>query len=581
MKRKEECPEDGAAAPKKPNVLESKSAVSKLMSRLAEKKAKLESQLKEQEEKKKQQQQQQQESAPIYVAKSTRNIFIPPPMIVGNQGNPLVPGQIGGAPSTTTSGVPVTSQSGGIFRASQKSYYDSVREEQSKIEEENKKNPYWDPRLKPRNKAERSRRAFQFVEPGTYTKIADKERKRIKRQELVDNGILGADSSAADAPHLSAAGDSNAVALGTRTIYSMLDDVPAVEWWDEPFLSGSAAAAAAVSGYPEGLSTAAEGKVGEVPGIDLSKIDSRIEVPPKKAPPKIPGNGDDDDDGELKLYLTKEERKKMRKRRRQARLKEKQEAILIGLQKPPPPKIKLSNMMRVLTAEAVMDPTAVERKVREEATVRKQYRDDMNESRRLTSEQRKEKMEQKLVNNAEEKGYLRVVFKLQPNGLTDPSRRFKVHANAQSLLLRGCGIINPKFNLVIVEGSQWGMNKFKKLMLRRIKWNRNVVKSGQSNVKKEEVKKEGMDEGENEEEEEDDDDDDDDENGGRGRDGAGDPNFCRVLWEGTVDEPAFKSFTFEAEHRTEQELREFLKSKKADVFLDIAKNFDEAKDTKI
>lgn len=575
MKRKEENQDNvaaaGGAVPTKKNSLGSKSAVSMLMSRLAEKKAKLESQLKEQEEKKKQ----QQESAPIYVAKSTRNIFIPPPMIVGNQGQPLLPPQMPLSSASTTTAVLGQGQMPGIFRAGQKSYYDSVREEQSKIEEENKQNPYWDPRLKMGNKAERSRRAFQFIEPGKYTKMADKERKKIKRQELVDNGILGPDgssSSSSNASHLNVTGDSNTVALGTRVTYSMLEDVPAVEWWDTPFLNGSAA----VTGYPKNLSTVPENKISEVPGIDFSHIDSKIQVPPKKAPPKIAGN-DNGNNGELTLYLTKEERKKLRKRRRQEKLKEKQEAILIGLQKPPPPKIKLSNMMRVLTSEAVMDPTAVERKVREEAALRKQYRDRMNEDRKLSKEQRREKKEQKLVADAEKRGYFRAVFKLLPNCLTDPARRFKVDANAQSLLLRGCGIIKPKFNLVIVEGSQIGINKFKKLMLRRIKWNKNVVslpvKNEQGIVKNEDD--------ENVDGDDDDDSDDDDESEGGRKDGAGDSRYCRLMWEGSIIKPDFKSFTFEGDHRTDQELREFLQSKNVLSFWDSANTFDETKDTKI
>ena len=603
MKRKEEheeqqqrhegtAPAEGTLPAKKPNVkslLDNKSAISRLMSRLADKKAKLESQLKEQEEKKRKLQEQQ--GATIYVAKATGNTFVPPPMIVG------LPGAQPAAATTAA----------GIIRTGQKSYYDSVREEQAKIEEENKRNPYWDPRLRLGNKAERSRRAFQFIEPGKYTKIAEKERKKIKRQELVDNGILGPDAAVAGgatATSLLAMGDnnnsnssssskdsnadSNAVALGVRTVYSMLEDVPAVEWWDAPFLSGGA------TGYPAGLDEEASSasEPGGVPGVDLSGIDSKIEVPPKKRPPRLGGDGDGDG-GELTLYLTKEERKKMRKRRRQERLKEKQEAILIGLQKPPPPKVKLSNMMRVLTSEAVLDPTAVERKVREEAALRKQHRDKMNEDRMLTKEQRREKKEQKLVADAERNGYFVAVFKLLPNGLADPARRFKVDANAQSLLLKGCGIINSRFNLVIVEGSQKAIGRFKKLMLRRIKWNKNAAPlvqrpdqgvkkekegdgggGGDSNVKTERGDGEDNSGG-------DDDDEEEDENEENEGDGAGDSRYCKLLWEGAIVKPAFKSFTFEADHKTDQELRKFLQSKNADSYWDLASNFDEAKDTKI
>lgn len=44
--------------------------------------------------------------------------------------------------------------------------------------------------------------------------------------------------------------------------------------------------------------------------------------------------------------------------------KDKQDKIRLGLMKPSPPKIKLSNMMRILGTEAILDPSKAEKEVK-------------------------------------------------------------------------------------------------------------------------------------------------------------------------------------------------------------------------
>lgn len=51
-----------------------------------------------------------------------------------------------------------------------------------------------------------------------------------------------------------------------------------------------------------------------------------------------------------------------------------QDLIRQGLLEPPKPKVKLSNMMRVLGSEATADPTAVEAQVRQQMEDRAQVR---------------------------------------------------------------------------------------------------------------------------------------------------------------------------------------------------------------
>lgn len=68
----------------------------------------------------------------------------------------------------------------------------------------------------------------------------------------------------------------------------------------------------------------------------------------------------------LPVFLTKKEQKKLRRQNRREAWKEKQEKIRMGLEPPPEPKLKLSNMMRALGQQAVQDPTKVEAHVREQ-----------------------------------------------------------------------------------------------------------------------------------------------------------------------------------------------------------------------
>ena len=151
------------------------------------------------------------------------------------------------------------------------------------------------------------------------------------------------------------------------------------------------------------------------------------------------------------MFLTKKEMKRARRNERQARHKEKQDRIRLGLDPPPPPKVKLSNLMNVLTNEAIKDPTGVEMRVRKEVEERLEKHLQENEARRLTPEQKHEKIKAKRENDLQ-RGYFTTVYKV--NTLEDPQHFFKVDMNAKQLDLFGIVLINPRFNLIIVEGEQ-------------------------------------------------------------------------------------------------------------------------------
>ena len=72
--------------------------------------------------------------------------------------------------------------------------------------------------------------------------------------------------------------------------------------------------------------------------------------------------------------------------------------------------MRLANLMKVLTSDAVQDPTRVEARVRREVAMRRHTHEKMNAERKLTAEQRREKVETKKVDE-EKRGIFGAVFK--------------------------------------------------------------------------------------------------------------------------------------------------------------------------
>ena len=222
-------------------------------------------------------------------------------------------------------------------------------------------------------------------------------------------------------------------------------DPPEVEWWDMPFL-------------PEkSYDSFSDEFLDNSPAITFYV----------QHPIQIPAPGDKVVVQPKALFLTKKEQKKMRRQRRLAALQDKQDRVKMGLLPPDPPKVKLSNMMRVLTQDAIADPTKIEAQVRREMVAREKGHMKANAERKLTDEQRREKREGKMAED-ESHGIHALCFKVK--FLANPSHKFKVKKNAQDYALTGVTIHNPKFCLVVVEGGVKAIKKYKQLMLNRIDW---------------------------------------------------------------------------------------------------------------
>lgn len=387
---------------------------------------------------------------------------------------------------------------------------------------------YFDPNLS-LPKSERKRRSvFNFLEAGSIVKKAEKLRAKVIKEES---------ASSAETPF------SLLVEEMKKEMPSLKrkpkEPIPDVEWWDRFLVPGDAESYIVLDEleFSSGSSsTGSASKPGSRDRAVLKLDDVTIYV---EHPVPVRPTNDLENPPAMPMFLTQKEQKKMRKRTRMERERERQEEVLLGLRDPPKPKVKLSNLMRVLGAEATADPTKIEQEVKRQTEERIASHEARNQARKLTKEQRKEKKRTKLAKDAA-LGLQVALFRL--TSLADPKHRFKVDSNARQLILSGCAIIfGGGMDLVIVEGGAKSIRKFKKLMLSRIDWNKkanedDVSATTQSN--------------------------------------SGQVNKCTLIWEGTALKSNFQQFRFET-FTSEAAVRKYLNQHWSEHYWDLAKNFKE------
>ena len=265
-------------------------------------------------------------------------------------------------------------------------------------------------------------RGVQFVEEGTFQKQADMTRLRAKYGAAEARAILSREAAeTADAnsvpPGEGAAGaaddaDARAVAL-CRNAFAFAPRGRRGGWWDAALLA-------------DGASYGAD--------VLREKITLYVEHPVPLAPP---AGAEAPAPAPQPLKLTKAEQKKLRTQRRVAREQEKQEMIRQGLLEPPKPKVKISNLMRVLTDTAAADPTAIEKEVRAQMAERAEAHEDRNLARALTPAERKEKKLRKMfqeTGGGTGETHVRV-YRIE--SLRNPKHKFRVDINAQENRLTG------------------------------------------------------------------------------------------------------------------------------------------------
>ena len=307
--------------------------------------------------------------------------------------------------------------------------------------EETRSNPYFDPALGAKTATLKSRvsRQLVFNQKGKYIQQATALRRQaaleaMKRRIAESSRKAGIDED-----------------LDTEKAY-LVPAPPDIEWWDEGLVAGKDYAA---------IDSPNDLKIDTPDSIITLYIQHPVALEPpqeKNMPQPKP------------MFLTPTEQAKLRRQRRMADLKEQQAKVRLGLEPAPPPKVKKSNLMRVLGEAAVLDPTLIEQRVTREIEERAQKHEQMNEERKLTKEEKAEKLANQQAGDAA-RGIHTSVYKI--DSLANGRHRFKISKNAEQNALTGICILHPKFNLVIVEGGQHSINFFKKLMLNRIDWTEN------------------------------------------------------------------------------------------------------------
>jgi len=298
------------------------------------------------------------------------------------------------------------------------------------VEKDVSKPGFQDPRIGQR-KAERSKRRMKFHDAGIFQ--AEAQRLRMKTQlEKLQSEI----SSIARKTGISSATQlAKLVPKGDKE-----ERIVEIEWWDQ-LLIGS-------FNYENWHIR---------PGAISNLIEHPIQLKPMESTRTV----------HVPMFLTKKEQKKLRRQNRRENWKEKQDKIRLGLVAPDEPKVKMSNLMRVLGNEQILDPTKVEQHVKAQMAKRKSDHEAANLSRKLTPAQRKDKNARKLKEDTS-CGVCVAVYRVK--NLQNPAKKWKVEKNASQLYMTGTVVLYQDVNIIVVEGGPKQQKKFRALILRRIKW---------------------------------------------------------------------------------------------------------------
>ncbi|XP_024638798.2 LOW QUALITY PROTEIN: protein RDM16 [Medicago truncatula] len=350
-------------------------------------------------------------------------------------------------------------------------------------------NPHFDERMGiDKTKLLRPKRMnFLFVEEGKWSRDAESIKWKSKfgeaqAKEQKDKQAQLAKAKAAPDINPNLIEITERVAMKAK----LKDPIPDIGWWDVELL------------HSGNYGDIANGTIDEG-NMKMEEFNFYVETPRPIEPPAEPAPPPPQ-----LIKPTKQEQKKLRTQRRIAKEKKRQEMIRQGFIEPPKPKVKMSNLHKVLGTEATQDPTRLEKEVRNAAAEREQAHIDRNIAHKLTPAELREKKERKLFDDPNTLDTLVSLYRV--NDLSHHKARFRVYANAQENRLTGCAVICDGISVVVVEGGSKSIKRYGKLMLRRIKW-RDVSKEKEDN------------------------------------EDSGDANKCVLVWQGSVAKSSFNRFS--------------------------------------
>eukprot|EP00698_Gefionella_okellyi_P025275 TRINITY_DN9206_c0_g1_i1.p1 TRINITY_DN9206_c0_g1~~TRINITY_DN9206_c0_g1_i1.p1 ORF type:complete len:598 (-),score=155.96 TRINITY_DN9206_c0_g1_i1:47-1840(-) len=406
-------------------------------------------------------------------------------------------------------------------------------------------NPYWqaDTKSALKNKHNRPRRDLVFAEAGKFIEQAEQHRAVAILKETLGDAKTAAPREDKDV----FMGDVNQIELGDRARVMGAPVappvvVPDIEWWDAPLLTNHSYKDVRLTPNDRALND------DDLRRIDLvlKKMTILVEHPIPIQPP-----GDNSAPAARPAMLTQKEQAKLRKATRREAQKEKQDLIRSGLMPPPPNKVKISNLMRVLTTEALMDPTRIEAEVRTQMDERRQEHDKANAERKLTASERRKKKIKKLCGNLTSAVQV-AVFRIWDT--SNKSCMWKVFKNCIQNHCSGVTIVTgtPGLNIFICEGPPKCLSRIRKLLEKRIKWTAKE-RPPRSKDGSAPAAAAGADDDEPEERET-------------------DEKRARLVWQGDVMQAQFVQYKLE-EFQSEGAARAFLRNNNCEQYLDMAKNW--------
>ncbi|BFZ55030.1 U4/U5/U6 small nuclear ribonucleoprotein prp3 [Savitreella phatthalungensis] len=307
--------------------------------------------------------------------------------------------------------------------------------EPGKAEPAERVNPYFDPTLAGHGGRGRGRgrRAFQFNDRGKFVELAERKREEERARQLRARISVGARK----------AGIEDDLNLSGRQLQP--PPPPDVEWWDKP-LVGEA--------YPKH-----KDELDRILGDAGTAVTRAVQHP-------VP-IFDEIEVVPVVVKYTRTEQKKLRRQERAANMKDKQDKQRLGLMEPDAPKVKLSNMMRVVGDAAVQDPTKVEKAILAQVKERRDTHERNNAERALSHEEKQAKARQQLEEDAA-RGIRCCAWRV--DNMANGYHRRRLEDNANQCAITGVVLLNPRFNLVYAEGGAKAIKFYKHLVESRITW---------------------------------------------------------------------------------------------------------------
>ncbi|KAJ1608006.1 putative U4/U6 associated RNA splicing factor [Cryptosporidium canis] len=288
-------------------------------------------------------------------------------------------------------------------------------------------------------------KSTEFIDPRLLTKKKTKKPLRFIRE-----GAFTKEEHKLNNPNFNCRKKRNCRELfyqNDESIFSKVS-IPEFEHWDMPFIKQK--------------ETVLDG---EFPfEILVSKINNLIEHPVPIEPHYDPNEG-----VSSTIFLTPKEKARLRKRNRQEKTMEKQDRIRMGIDPPVPPKLKLTNLLNVLTEKAIAEPTCMESEIKRQRSERVMLHESRNSSLKLNHDDMNNKKADKWKLDPESPVVHSAIFKI--GNLRNKRYIFKIDRNAQDCHLTGCCVISTIDPCVIlIEGSKKSVQFYKNLLQNRIKW---------------------------------------------------------------------------------------------------------------